>query len=202
MIGRIKKIYSIATTVLIVLVAAVAFLLAGVRLVGLTPYTVLSGSMEPKYHVGSLIYVEKVEPSEIEVGDPLTYRLANGTVVTHAVIEIIEGDSPANRQFITQGLANDIPDGAPVHAANVIGRPMFSIPYLGFVSDYVQRPSGMIVVVCAILAVLLLSFVPDVLSAGKHTETSEDADDAKGTEHAADEAAGGEEKNGNIEEIK
>ena len=176
MIKTAKKIYSIISTLLIIVVVVIAFLLAGVRLFGITPYTVLSGSMEPKYHVGSLIYVSKVDAADIKVDDPLTYRMANGTVVTHAVIEIIEADTPANRQFITQGIANDTPDGAPVHASAVIGRPVFSIPYLGYVSNYVQNPPGTYVVVCFILAILLLSFVSDILGQPTH-ETKEETEE-------------------------
>ena len=39
------------STAFVAAVVLLAVLLAGVRLVGLTPYTVLSGSMEPTYHV-------------------------------------------------------------------------------------------------------------------------------------------------------
>lgn len=38
--------------------AALSIAFAGVRLVGLTPFAVLSASMEPQYPVGSLIYVQ------------------------------------------------------------------------------------------------------------------------------------------------
>ena len=53
-----RKIWNIATTVVVVLVVLAAILLVGVRFVGYRVYTVLSGSMEPTYHVGSLIYVK------------------------------------------------------------------------------------------------------------------------------------------------
>ena len=46
-----KKIYSLMTNILVAVVVILAILLVGVRLVGLTPYTVLSGSMEPTYPV-------------------------------------------------------------------------------------------------------------------------------------------------------
>ena len=51
----VKKVWNAVTWVLVLCVAVLAFLLAGVRLIGYTPYTVLSGSMEPTYPVGSLI---------------------------------------------------------------------------------------------------------------------------------------------------
>ena len=89
-----KKIINTLSTLLIVLVFIMAFLIAGVRLIGYTPYTVLSGSMEPTFHVGSLIYVKEVDPTTLKVGDPLTFTFSNGTIVTHKIIDIIEADTP------------------------------------------------------------------------------------------------------------
>ena len=65
----IKKIINIITTLLIILISVAAFLLVGMRLFGYTPYTVLSGSMEPTFHVGSLVYVKEVATTELKVGD-------------------------------------------------------------------------------------------------------------------------------------
>ena len=64
-----KKIWKCITSVLVALVVIVALLLVGARLIGLQVFTVLSGSMEPTYHVGSLIYVKDVDPFELESGD-------------------------------------------------------------------------------------------------------------------------------------
>ena len=50
-----KKIWNIVTSVLVAAVVIIALLLAGPRLLGMDVFTVLSGSMEPTYHTGSLI---------------------------------------------------------------------------------------------------------------------------------------------------
>lgn len=78
---RVKKTLNIITTMLVVIAVLLAVLLVGVRLVGLQPYTVLSGSMEPTYHTGSLIYVKEVEPEEVKVGQPITFVLNEDLVV-------------------------------------------------------------------------------------------------------------------------
>ena len=54
---QVQKVCNAISTVAVVLVVILALLLVGVRLVGLRPMCVLSGSMEPTYHTGSLIYV-------------------------------------------------------------------------------------------------------------------------------------------------
>ena len=60
----IGKIWNAITTIIVVLVVILALLLVGVRIVGLQVFTVLSGSMEPTYHTGALIYVKKVKNKE------------------------------------------------------------------------------------------------------------------------------------------
>ena len=84
-----KTIWNIVTWTIVVLAVVIAILLAGVRLVGIDPYTVLSGSMEPEYHVGSIIYVVDVDPHELKKGDPVTYMLSDSVVVTHRIEEIV-----------------------------------------------------------------------------------------------------------------
>lgn len=58
----LKKIWNIVSTILVVLVVLLAIALAGVRLFGFRTYAVMSGSMEPDYPTGSLLYVKSVDP--------------------------------------------------------------------------------------------------------------------------------------------
>ncbi len=168
MLKVLKKIHNIITTVLLVVAVFLAIALVLVKLVGVEPYVVLSGSMEPKYHVGSVIYVVKVDPSELEVGDPLTFR-KGGVVVTHEIVQIIPGSDPSKLKFVTQGLANDITDGS-IPASSIIGKPVFSIPYLGYVSEFLRQPAG--IVSCVLILVLFLgvSAVFDRIPDKKKTE--------------------------------
>ena len=84
-----RRVWNAVSTVLVLGVVLLAFLLVGVRLVGLTPYAVLSGSMEPTYHVGSLIYVGKIAPEEITVGTPITFVVNEDLLLaTHRVVDI------------------------------------------------------------------------------------------------------------------
>ena len=152
------------STVLVVIVVVVALLLVGARLFGLQVYAVLSGSMEPTYHVGSVIYVEPVDPSEIQVGDPITFVMNEQlTVATHRVVRI----DAENSAFYTKGDANEDPDASPVHFNNLLGKPVFTIPYLGYVSSYVQSPPGIYIAVGAGALLLALAFLPDMLSGDK-----------------------------------
>ena len=161
----LKKIWNVISTILVALVVLLALLLAGARVVGLQVFTVLSGSMEPTYHTGSLIYVKKVDPYTIEEGQPITFMLNENTIATHRVVGIVpDEEDPTVIRFRTKGDANDAEDGGLVHYKNVIGTPVFSIPYLGYVANYIQHPPGMYVAISAGAVLLLLVFIPDIFA--------------------------------------
>ena len=158
------------TTALVALVVVIAVFLAGSRLVGYRVFNVVSGSMEPTYSVGDLIYVKDVDPNQIEVGDPITFVLNENLVVaTHRVVDI----DRENQYFYTKGDANQTPDASPVHFNNVIGVPKFSIPLLGYVSDYIQDPPGSYVAISAGALMILAVFLPDLFKKEKMDVTSD-----------------------------
>lgn len=168
----LRRIWSVFTTIIVAFVVIMALLLVGCRVFGLQSFTILSGSMEPTYPTGSLIYVESVKPSEIEVGDPITYVLDESlTVVTHRVVEI---DSE-EQNFYTKGDAVENADPAPVYFENLIGRPVFCIPYLGYVANFIQNPPGMyICIVCAVVLLALL-LVPDIVQGIRNRKKGDDS---------------------------
>ena len=156
--NTLKKIWNISSTVLVGLVVICAVFLMGSRLLGFQVFNVISGSMEPTYNVGDLLYVKDVNPYDIEVGTPITFVLNEELVVaTHRVIEVDE----ENQHFYTKGDANDTADSSPVHFNNVIGVPQFSIPLLGYVSDFIQNPPGMYITVGVGFILILIVFLPD-----------------------------------------
>ena len=164
----IKQIWNWVSTILVGIVVLLAVALVGVRVIGLQPFVVLSGSMEPTYHVGSLIYVKDVDYRTLEVGDPITYMISQDTVVTHRIVEVLPDESePDTLWFATKGDANSTPDSSAVHYKNVIGKPVFSIPYLGYVSHYIQNPPGKYLAISGGALLLLLVFLPDLFAEEK-----------------------------------
>lgn len=162
---KFKKYWNVFTNVLIALVVVLAIMLVGVRLIGLQVFTVLSGSMEPTYHTGSVIYVRDVDPFELEAGDVITFMLDEETIATHRIVEVVPDETDANVvRFRTKGDANDAEDGSLVHYKNVIGSPVFSIPKMGFFADYIQRPPGTYVAISVGAILLLLVFIPDLFA--------------------------------------
>ncbi len=112
-----------------------------------TPLIVESDSMEDTIMTGDLIFIKKVEVTELEVGDVITFYnpLGDGTsLVTHRIIEVVgEGE---NLAFLTQGDNNDIDDKDPIHSSKVIGVwTEKRIPLLGSIMMFMQKPLGLIV---------------------------------------------------------
>ena len=153
-----RRVCGILGTVLVVPVVLLAMLLLAVRLCGLEVYTVLSGSMEPEYPVGSLIFVKAADPEAIREGDVITFRLSETLTATHRVIGVERGEDGA-LNFQTKGDANAAADARPVHEKNVVGRPVFKIPHLGYFASAVQNPPIRFALLTVAALILLLPFV-------------------------------------------
>lgn len=158
-------------TVVVVIIVALAVALAGVRLFGIQPYAVTSGSMEPTYHVGSLIYVKSVDTSKLQAGDVITFMLDEDTVATHRITAVVPDEEDASvLRFRTKGDANDTEDGSLVHYKNVIGTPVFTIPYLGYLAGVIQHPPGTYIAIGGAAILLILVFLPDILGGSDEEE--------------------------------
>ena len=158
-----KKIWNVVTTVLVTIVVILALLLVGVRLFGMQVYTVLSGSMEPVYHTGSLIYVKEVDYRDLKEGDVITFMLDEDTVATHRIVGVVPDEEDASiMRYRTKGDANDAEDGSLVHYKNILGTPVFTIPKMGYVANYIQNPPGSYLTISGGAILMLLVFLPDL----------------------------------------
>lgn len=121
---------------------------------GEASYVVLSGSMEPAISTGDAIIVDNVEPTSIEEGDVITYTRSEGeTPTTHRVTEVLEQDGTS--AFLTKGDANDQPDASPVSESQVQGKVVLTLPYIGYVVNFVNTPLGFVTLVVVPFLLLL-----------------------------------------------
>lgn len=106
------------------------------------PYRVISsGSMEPVYHEGDIIFIRETPPQSIDVGDIIVFEARNGTIpIVHRVVDII--DENGTLYFATQGDNNPFPDSyySPgVPESRIIGTPVLKIPKIGWISLFLRR---------------------------------------------------------------
>ena len=157
-----KRIWNIISTFILACMVLMLIAFGGCRLFGITPYVVSSGSMEPEYPVGSLIYAKEVPAEQIKVGDDITFYTSDDhTIATHRVYEI------EDEQFRTQGINNKDSDGnilhdaKPVSVDNLIGTPILMIPYLGYVNQFCTTTPGVYILLGAALVIIAVSWVID-----------------------------------------
>ena len=122
----IPALCNVIGTLLLIAVIATSIPLAVPSLLGYEIYNVTSGSMEPTLPVGSVIYVEHVEPETVKSDDIIAFH-SGGSVVTHRVVDnyLFEG------KIATKGDANAMQDFSDVKYSDFIGRVKYHFPYLG-----------------------------------------------------------------------
>lgn len=145
---RVLKVLSnLITTVLFIVLILTLFLVISTKasggeasLFGYQLKTVLSGSMEPDIHTGSIISIKAVEnPTGFKKGDVITFQTEEDILITHRITEV----NDSGNQYITKGDANDAADRDPVNAANIIGTYTgFTIPYVGYVMNFANSSEG------------------------------------------------------------
>lgn len=120
-----------AWCVLLVAVGALAAAVVVPRVGGGTPYSILTGSMEPTLRPGDLVVVRPADIDRIGIGSVITYQLESGqpSTATHRVVAI--GWQAGERVVRTQGDANNVPDRHWVRAAQIRGELWYRVPWLG-----------------------------------------------------------------------
>jgi signal peptidase len=128
----------------------------GKSLFGYRYYDVLTGSMEPTYHVGDLIFVRVTDASEINVGDPVTFNpgATDDSYLTHRVVEKIEDyQGTGVTCFRTRGDANETDDPFVIDASRMIGVVKLRIPVVGYVVKFVQVHYIMVIIFIVLFSV-------------------------------------------------
>jgi len=163
-IYNIRRIWNILMNFIITIEVILVIIFLAPNLLGIKTFVVTSGSMEQIYPTGSLIYVKKVDPKEIQVGDSITFYLEDSTIVaTHQVYEI----NKDAQKFRTQGVnnrdenGNIIHDGSPVSFSSLIGKPVICIKYLGYLNRWITTPPGMYIVLIITSCIILISLILD-----------------------------------------
>lgn len=123
---------------------------------------VLSGSMEPKLKVGSLVVTRPVEPETIVLGDIITFRpaAAGESTVTHRVVSI-RVNSPVS--FETKGDANPNPDAFIVPSRNLVGKVIFETPYWGYFTEFLKTPFGFLFAIIIPGIIIITIYIISVL---------------------------------------
>lgn len=106
---------------------------------------VLSGSMEPTIHTGSIVVIKP--SSQYKIGDVVMFGKDTKTEIptTHRIVSnrAVEGVV----LFTTKGDANEDPDTTEIRQSDIHGKVLFTVPFMGYVIDFVRKPIGIIIVI-------------------------------------------------------
>lgn len=167
MLMRLPRLAGAALSGLLVLamVGVIALLLAP-RLVGAHLLVVQSQSMEPLVPMGALVVSLPMPPSEIAVGDVVTYKShepsGGNDYVTHRVVERI--GSETDLRFVTKGDASEAEDLDPVPPAAIVGRAALIVPLVGFLIVGIRTPPGFLTLIGVPALMLLVGEVREIVS--------------------------------------
>lgn len=149
------------------------------KLFGYYPYVVLSGSMEPTVHTGSLAYVDLFEEGEEPISEAVhAYRTADGEMVLHRLMGM------SDTGYVFKGDANETYDLHTVQEKDIAGLYVTSIPKLGYAAAWVSShgvgigPAKIPAVVLFLAGIVLILNVACGILEGGEEEDEEDEDDA------------------------
>jgi len=100
---------------------------------------VVSDSMAPTFRAGDVLWVSPLS-GPITSGQIISFNY-QGKLITHRVISI-SGDT-----LITKGDNNLTADPWQVKTFDVVGEPVFRIPYLGYLIFFLRQPLGWLICV-------------------------------------------------------
>lgn len=135
------------------------------QIFGYSQYIVTSGSMEPEFSAGDMIFVKS--EGSYQLGDIVAYRDSAGAMVTHRIVGSVE------QCFITKGDANNIEDNELLPPENIVGKLQLVLPDVGNAVAFLRSPFGILLI---IVVGFLLIKLPDWTGAlktrarGKHAE--------------------------------
>ena len=152
LVNVIKALVNVLMT--LILIVGITFIVLYV--IGIEPFVVESGSMEPTIHTGSISFVNKhVKYDSIKENDVIAFTLPTGNKATHRVIKITD------EGFETKGDNNQNSDGISTTRQNYIGKNVFSIPKAGYLIKQTQTARGKIILITIIVIILLSGFLLD-----------------------------------------
>jgi signal peptidase len=148
-------------------------------------YVVVSGSMAPAIGAGETVVVNAVPATAIHEGDIITFRRgetaeiqqgqAGENLVTHRVADVVQSESGV--KFKTKGDANEEADRKLVPADALVGRVMFTIPYIGHVIAFAGTQMGFIALIALPLGLLVLGEIYDLARATRNSREASDVPD-------------------------
>lgn len=128
---------------------------------GYNAFIVLTGSMNPAFDEGSVIFVKQTSADELKLDDIITYMpLKNEkTLLTHRIVKINESEN-GKRSFITRGDSNNADDEGDIFPEAIVGKVVFYVNGLGTFIKSLRTPFGVAVIAVLFVGSIVISLLP------------------------------------------
>lgn len=155
-----KKIFRILKNALSILISLLFALVVVMSVIGAKGYSVASDSMAPEFRRGDVVFVKAIPFDELEKGDVVTvmFKTGNGTY-THRIVEIDYN----KKEIRTAGDNIDTIDTESASEEQILGKVLFSIPLVGFLSLLMTDSTYVAAIAIFVLIVMTVGF-----AAGKY----------------------------------
>ena len=158
------KIFQIIYYIFIAFIVAVALLL----IVSIFPITgnykvmtVISGSMAPAIKMGSVVIVKPA--SDYKIGDVITFGPYSKTKAptSHRIydIKVVDGQPV----YITKGDVNNAPDARELQKRDIVGKVLFSVPFVGYAVDFAKKPMGFALIIVVPAAIIIYDEIKKII---------------------------------------
>jgi signal peptidase len=145
-LARTREVAGLAGWILTGLVGALFLVVAVSLLLGQRAVVVLSGSMEPAFSPGDVLIERGVEPSQVEVGQIVTFQEPGTDLVLTHRVRRIESNGP-QIVFTTKGDADNSVQRWAIGRGEQLGRPVQAIPKIGYAVMFAKTPLGLVAIV-------------------------------------------------------
>ena len=159
------KPFKIIYSIIVAFIVLIALLL----IVSVFPITgnyklmiVQSGSMAPAIKMGSIVMVKPMD--EYKIGDVISFGEITRTKAptTHRIYDMkVEGGEPI---YITKGDANNAPDTGEIKKEDIVGKVLFSVPFVGYAVDFAKKPMGFALIIIVPAAIIIVDEAKKIIS--------------------------------------
>lgn len=139
------NIFTTGISILAALVLASALLMVFMHL---RPVVVVSGSMEPVIHTGSLLLIDTTY-KDVKERDIIAFE-ANDIIAVHRAMAITD------KGYVTKGDANEKADPGEVDRDALMGRAVMWVPWIGYAVRFIVSLPGATFVTAMCIGFLLL----------------------------------------------
>lgn len=118
-------------------------------------------SMKPSIKNGDLIVIDRRSKDKYEVGDVVSFRMSDGTIITHEIVKVEIDDE---YRYFTKGTNNNYQDNDYVQIKQIIGEYKgIRVPLLGYVVGFANSGIGYWLLIVVPLGLVLVCVTRELI---------------------------------------